>query len=122
MPSITVTFDFDLNESVQLGDVMYYINPSIETMQDSTEIPFNNQSLVEVGVITAINYATNVITADIQNSTPLPTGSSFFLFAKDNRANMSSLLGYYAEVEFSNNSTIKAELYSAGSEVFESSK
>ena len=45
MPSITVTFDFDLNELVQLGDVMYYINPSIETMQDSTEIPFNNQSI-----------------------------------------------------------------------------
>jgi hypothetical protein len=35
---------------------------------------------------------------------------------------MASLLGYYAEVEFTNNSTDKAELYSAGSEIFESSK
>ncbi len=122
MPSITVNFNNDLNESVQLGDIMYYVNPSVETLQDSTEIPFNESSIVEVGVITAINYATNVITADIANSTPLPTGSSFFLFSKDNRVNMSSLLGYFAEIEFSNNSTVKAELFSVGSEVFESSK
>ena len=122
MPNITVTFNFDLNESVQLGDILYYVNPASENMQGTPSPILHSNSLVEVGVITAINYATNVITADIQNSTALPTGSSFFLFAKDNRVNMSSLLGYYAEVEFSNNSTIKAELFSAGSEVFESSK
>ena len=112
MPNITVTFNFDLNESVQLGDILYYVNPASENMQGTPSPILHSNSLVEVGVITA----------DIQNSTALPTGSSFFLFAKDNRANMSSLLGYYAEVEFSNNSTIKAELFSAGSEVFESSK
>jgi len=68
------------------------------------------------------NYTTDVITADIANSTALPITSSFFLFGKDNRVNMTSLLGYYADVEFSNNATIKAELFSVGSEVFESSK
>jgi hypothetical protein len=35
---------------------------------------------------------------------------------------MTSLLGYYADVEFSNNATTKAELFSVGSEAFESSK
>jgi len=35
---------------------------------------------------------------------------------------MASLLGYYAEVEMVNNDTKKAELYSVGSEIFESSK
>jgi hypothetical protein len=44
------------------------------------------------------------------------------MFSKDNKANLSSLLGYYAEVEFKNNSTDEAELFSIGSEVFESSK
>ena len=122
MPSITVNFNFDLNESVQLGDTLHYVNPTNDTLQGGDVIPFNNDGIIEVGEITTVNYATNTIVADIQNSTALPTGSSFFLFAKDNRANMSSLLGYYAEVEFSNNSTIKAELFSAGSEVFESSK
>ena len=131
MPSITVTFTNELNESVQLGDVLYYVNPSSETMQGNagvhessgTQTPIlNSNNIIEVGVITAINYATSVITADIDNSTALPTGSSFFLFSKDNRANMSSLLGYYAEVEMTNNSNIKAELFSVGSEIFESSK
>jgi len=128
MPNITVTFTNELNESVQLGDILYYVNPASETMQgdhdsSGTQTPIlNSNTIVEVGVITAINYATGVITADIDNSTALPTGSSFFLFSKDNRANMASLLGYYAEVELSNNATIKAELFSVGSEIFESSK
>ena len=122
MPNITVTFSFDLNESVQLGDTLHYVNPTNDTLQGGDVIPFNNDGIIEVGVITTINYATNVITAEIQNSTALPTGNSFFLFSKDNRANMASLLGYYAEVEFTNNSTEKAELYSARSEIFESSK
>ena len=122
MPNITVTFSFDLNESVQLGDTLHYVNPTNDTLQGGDVIPFNNDGIIEVGTITTVNYATNTIVADIQNSTALPTGSSFFLFSKDNRANMASLLGYYAEVEFTNNSTEKAELYSAGSEIFESSK
>ena len=122
MPNITVTFSFDLNESVQLGDTLHYVNPTNDTLQGGDVIPFNNDGIIEVGEITSVNYATNTIVADIQNSTALPTGTSFFLFSKDNRANMASLLGYYAEVEFTNNSTDKAELYSAGSEIFESSK
>ena len=122
MPNITVTFSFDLNESVQLGDTLHYVNPTNDTLQGGDVIPFNNDGIIEVGTITTVNYATNTIVADIQNSTALPTGTSFFLFSKDNRANMASLLGYYAEVEFTNNSTEKAELFSAGSEIFESSK
>ena len=122
MPNITVTFSFDLNESVQLGDTLHYVNPTNDTLQGGDVIPFNNDGIIEVGEITTVNYATNTIVADIQNSTALPTSTSFFLFSKDNRANMASLLGYYAEVEFTNNSTEKAELYSAGSEIFESSK
>ena len=122
MPNITVTFSFDLNESVQLGDTLHYVNPTNDTLQGGDVIPFNNDGIIQVGAITTVNYATNTIVADIQNSTALPTGTSFFLFSKDNRANMASLLGYYAEVEFTNNSTEKAELYSVGSEIFESSK
>ena len=122
MPNITVTFSFDLNESVQLGDTLHYVNPTNDTLQGGDVIPFNNDGIIEVGAITTVNYATNTIVADIQNSTALPTGTSFFLFSKDNRANMASLLGYYAEGEFTNNSTEKAELFSVGSEIFESSK
>jgi len=46
----------------------------------------------------------------------------FIMFNKDNKVNKNSLVGYYAEVKLENNSSSKAELFSIGSEVTESSK
>jgi hypothetical protein len=47
---------------------------------------------------------------------------SFIMFSKDNKVNMSSILGYYASVELRNNSLGKAELFNVGTSFFESSK
>ena len=47
---------------------------------------------------------------------------SYIMFSKDNKANMSSLVGYYASVELRNNSLDKAELFNVGSVFTESSK
>jgi len=46
----------------------------------------------------------------------------FIMFNKDNKVNKNSLVGYYAEVKLENNSSSKAELFSIGSEITESSK
>ena len=48
--------------------------------------------------------------------------TSFILFSKDNRVNMSSPLGYYGLAKFKNDSTIKGEMFAASCDVFESSK
>jgi hypothetical protein len=50
------------------------------------------------------------------------TQGSFIMFSKDNKANQSDLLGYYASVEYRNNSTTEAELYNVGTSFYESSK
>tara|TARA_R100001369_G_scaffold39230_2_gene65296 strand:- start:1426 stop:2514 length:1089 start_codon:yes stop_codon:yes gene_type:complete len=50
------------------------------------------------------------------------TGGSYIMFSKDNKANMSSILGYYASVEYRNSSQIKSELFNVGADFFESSK
>jgi len=50
------------------------------------------------------------------------TQGSFIMFSKDNKVNMSSILGYYASVELRNNSLGKAELFNVGTSFFESSK
>ena len=42
--------------------------------------------------------------------------------AKDKKVNSSSLVGYYADVKFVNNTSRKAELFSVGSEISESSR
>ena len=44
------------------------------------------------------------------------------MFTKDNRANLSNLTGYFAEVEFRNNSKDEAELFAVSMGVTESSK
>lgn len=106
--SITLTFPNPLNVSVQVGDTVYYTNDE------------NGEVIVEIGIITAIT--TYSITANILSTTPRPTNNSFILFSKTNKANMSGVRGYYAEAQFRNDSTEKIELFSVGSQIFESSK
>jgi hypothetical protein len=74
-----------------------------------------------MGNVTAPLSSTQIqITVD--TTLVLPTTNSFILFSKDNKANLSSLVGYYAEVEFTNDSTSAAELFTVSAEMVESSK
>ena len=61
------------------------------------------------------------VTFELDNLVGL-TATRYCLFVKNQMINTSSLLGYYMEAQFTNTSTTKAELYSIGSEVSESSK
>ena len=123
MPSITFTLTHPLNQAIQQGttDVAYYADTSTYTFSDSSTVDYAD-TFVRLGVITAVNYTAKQITCDVASNTVLPASNDFLFFSKDNRANMTSLLGYYAEVEVKNNSTDKAELFAMGSEIFESSK
>ena len=71
-----------------------------------------NRDLNEIKVI-QINYQAGVNEFE-QND--------FLMFAKDKRANKSSVSGYYADLNFENNSVEKAELFTVASEIQESSK
>jgi hypothetical protein len=108
MDSITLTFPKPLNVSVQIGDTAYYTND------------LNGETIVQIGEVTSVS--TYSINCNIAASTPRPTNTSFILFSKTNAANISGLTGYFAEAVFKNNSTEKIELFSIGSEIFESSK
>ena len=44
------------------------------------------------------------------------------MFSKDNKVNLSSLTGYYAEAQFVNDSTVEAELFAVSTDVYGSSK
>ena len=108
MDSITLTFPKPLNVSVQIGDTAYYTND------------FNGETITQIGEITDVGVYS--IDCNISPSTPRPTNTSFILFSKTNAANISGLTGYFAEAVFKNDSTDKIELFSVGSEIFESSK
>ena len=108
MDSITLTFPQSLNVSIQIGDTAYYTND------------LNGQDIVQIGAITGMSL--NTIDVDIPSNVVRPLLTSFILFSKTNSANQGNLKGYYLEVTFANDSNKKAELFSVGSEIFESSK
>ena len=105
MPYITMTFPH-VNNSVQVGDTVYY--------QDTSGV------ISEMGSCTATSDTT--VSCNISGTMTRPTSNDFILFSKNNISNTSALRGYYAEVKMSNDDSTQCELYTVGSEVFESSK
>ena len=141
MPIIQLSFPNPLNTSVQVGDNAYFSNP---TPVSTTGNPFGGQweatvtphmtndidgvvDLGEILTITPWNGTNSFITCFMEQIlfnkyfASLVVGS-YIMFSKDNKANMSSILGYYASVEYRNSSQIKSELFNVGADFFESSK
>tara|TARA_Y100001973_G_C5203694_1_gene339769 strand:+ start:1427 stop:1828 length:402 start_codon:yes stop_codon:yes gene_type:complete len=124
-----------INDSLQIGDIAFVVI----TNANNIVTPIELGPVIEIGetsivVDTAVNELANLgVLNNLQNS--------MFLFRKDSRANLSTLLGYFAEVHLELTNTdivvqndqngnitgvdptiIKNELFSIGSEVFISSK
>ena len=104
------------NASLQIGDTAYFVSNVDDT---TTTITYSPNNIEEIGKITAIGNNIITIANPIGN---IPETDDFIMFSKDKTANNTSLLGYYAEVKLSNNSTEKAELFTLGSEITPSSK
>ena len=108
-----------INSSVQVGDTAYYSNPSTT---GEFEV---DTGIIVLGIIKniIIASATTTLVCEVDENIAMPTiNTSFVFFSKDNKANSSSLIGYYGLAKFRNNSTVRAELFSTGVEVAESSK
>ena len=114
MAIINLAFDNPINDSVQIGDMIYYCSTGTVGTFDTAN------SMVRMGTAETVNEYS--LTCNIGNSTPRPSANDFIMFSKDPRANQTGLKGYYAEVELQNNSTAAAELFTVSSEIFESSK
>ena len=133
--------------SLQIGDILFYVNSNNNEFTGGFNSSTNNTA-VKIGKITNIesgqtnaqgvmvdenageftDYASGLsvtlITCEVDNSTPLPlvSNSAFLFFQKDNKVNSTSLLGYFAKMQFKNNSTERAELFTVSCEISESSK
>ena len=109
----TFEFTIDIDPAISIGDKLYF--------QDGNNI-------VNLGDITAINRSSSPKTI-VSNIQQLPGGGAsivntgeFIFAAKDKRVNTSGIIGYYADVTFTNTSSDKSELFGIGSEVFISSE
>ena len=125
MPTIDLTFNDDINVSVQFNpfatttstlgaDIIYFTPTYLNGVHNTAG------TIIELGPVVAING--NVITVFYDTGTPLPGNGDFIMFAKHRGTNMSSLLGYFAKFRIKNNSKDKAEMYSISADIAESSK
>lgn len=119
-----------INASLQVGDTVYFTNPIA-----AGEYEQSLGNITVLGKVAAINIAPTtdmnnddisdgyLITCNLPEDTNITlTSNEFLFFSKDNAVNTSSVLGYYGQATFKNNSYTKAELYAAACEVSESSK
>ena len=122
---VTMTFNGYVNESLSIGDNLYYVDNLQQVAGFTTDSSTSNYILL--GSIISINEGVSSYTLQIDEVVSAfenggPSGNDFIFFAKDNNVELSSLAGYYGSVTFSNNSTRKAELFSVAVDVTESSK
>lgn len=121
MASITINFSGPINTSCQVGDYAYSV-----TTTSTGGFSVNTENIKQVGQIREITNPTSSTPSIVCNTSASDASNvaagDFVLFAKSEKVNMSSLLGYFAELRMVNTSTDRAELFSVGIETFESSK
>tara|TARA_R110000787_G_scaffold59272_3_gene134368 strand:+ start:429 stop:872 length:444 start_codon:yes stop_codon:yes gene_type:complete len=147
MAIINLIFNHDINVSVQVDDLVYFVpttpigisgipDPNTTTPSGipwaSTTTPHDSaprENIILIGPVTAFipwNGVTTTIIADYDDAIAAlygpPTTLDFIMFSKDNKVNLSSLLGYYAKAQFRNDSTSEAELFTVAADFVESSK
>lgn len=128
MQIIILTFPHSLNESLQIGDAVYYV-PTSPSGNFTTGALDN---VIRIGVVTSFINNQNLSTVQflyddtINPGTGLPfitlPGNGDYIMFERDKINTSGLIGYYADIKLVNNSKEKVELFSIGSDVFESSK
>ena len=115
MATITIQVPRSEYPSLQVGDTAYYSKIVVKSEFNTSD------NFVKIGLVKSINNTTS-LTCEIDTDTPNPTENDFIFFSKDNKVNLTSLVGYFASMKFKNNSTSKAELFSISCEIAESSK
>ena len=113
----------NLNTSLQVGDAVY-VTPVTNLLNDDSKSGSDISVNQLVGILRQIDNTANndydlYIDDDGYSATINP--EDFIMFSKYDQSD-GDIKGYYMEVQFVNNSTDKAELFSVGSEVTESSK
>ena len=143
MALVDLEFEQPLNVSLQIGNSAYYVDTSAaytssqssaSGVSGGVQVSQNSTNPEFIGIIEAINNARNLSPYTSANPAPtitidtlLPASAfhnqtAFIFFSKDNKANLSSILGYYADIQFKNDSKQYAEVYSVGVDTFNSSK
>ena len=115
----TLTFTYDLNVSIQSGDTIYYA--SLASGQGGSNHPNAGSTDTKpkiLGIVTSVDH--NARTVDHDGSVNVI--GKYLMFSKNKIANYSGIIGYYAETEYRNYSTLPAEIFATAVDYVESSK
>jgi len=123
----TLTFNYDINVSLQVGDQVYMTStsPLGGFENNSSAVPIHVGHVHNIISSTEIEVYSEYVDA---SGDPLSynmldsNGGDYISFSKNRVVNNNDLLGYYASVHFVNNSTTDAKLWSVGSGITENSK
>jgi hypothetical protein len=116
MADVTIQLS-TINSSLQVGDTIHFLSTLTGTDRKYT---VNSEEPMQLGVVKSISGNNVVVTTD--TTAQNPENGDYFFFTKNNQINTSGIIGYYAEVKIENEDTSKAELFSVGTEIFQSSK
>ena len=123
---ITLSNINNLNTSLQVGD-MIYVTSTSSLLNSSNKRGATINANNRVGILRKIDQNPTIPTTyvlSVDNSSPYGASvavGQFIMFSKYNQSD-DDIKGYYMEVKLVNDSRQKAELFSLGSEVTESSK
>jgi len=128
MALINISFPYALNVSVQPTDTLY-ATLTLPSVSPNSQSGTNNPNMsskttpMAVGIVTQVNHALNTIQYDDSGFSGIVLTSAHYLFfSKDRIANVSGLIGYFAEAEFRNESTKQTEIHATAVDFVESSK
>ena len=126
MPTSIITFNSDINVSVQETDVIYAVELK-STMagfsQGGSNSTAGNTKPKAIGEVTEVHRPNKHVTIETGGYPAYTITKDTFLFFSKNRAvNSSGLIGYYSLVEYRNYSKKKAEIFAVGTEYVPSSK
>ena len=127
---IQLTFP-EINVSLQIGDAIFVVPQVVQNGGFDVGNSVNSYYLGFVSTIAApgtqfnpsSSATTYIVYVDAGDySGTIPTENDYIFFVKDERTNLSSLVGSYGEAKFVNDSREPAEMFAASCEISQSSK
>ena len=121
---VEINFSLDMNVSLQVGDTIYYCEPKDgQAGKNHPNTSGINTKPKKYGKCVEVDRAGNKIKVNVPNpAAELVPGKHYLMFGKDRRANTSGIVGYFAETEFRNYTTLPAEIFATAADWVESSK
>lgn len=132
---LTLKFDYEINTSLQIGDQVYHTTTPLLGGFEQNDNLFGGQT--HIGKVhnilspftievysehecTSIGGGCTAIGSPLPGIVPSP--DDYISFSKNRIVNNNDLLGYYASVNFVNDSKEDAKLWAVGSGITENSK